>query len=90
MRMTQYTYDCLTKKYTSVTLGTAAPTLEGTMVSAHQLAAGSITGMKLALNSIGNTVPDFNGISYAKQNQKYCSHACYIMNRFGKERESVV
>lgn len=53
MRMTQYTYDCLTKKYTSVTLGTAAPTLEGTMVSAHQLAAGSITGMKLALNSIG-------------------------------------
>ena len=24
MRMTQYTYDCLTKKYTSVTLGTAA------------------------------------------------------------------
>ena len=29
-------------------------------------------------------------ISYAKQNQKYCSHACYIMNRFGKERESDV
>ena len=29
MRMTQYTYDCLTQKYTSVTLGTAADTLEG-------------------------------------------------------------
>ena len=29
MRMTQYTYDCLTKKYTALTLGTAADTLEG-------------------------------------------------------------
>ncbi len=54
MRMTQYTYDCLTKKYTSVTLGTAAATLEGTTVSARQLASGSITGTKLALNSIGS------------------------------------
>jgi len=54
MRMTQYTYDCLTKKYTSVTLGTAAEALEGTTVSARQLASGSITGTKLALNSIGS------------------------------------
>lgn len=53
MRMTQYTYDCLTRKYTSVTLGTAAGTLEGSMVSARQLASGSITGVKLALNSVG-------------------------------------
>ncbi len=27
MRMTQYTYDCLLKKYTSVTLGTVAETI---------------------------------------------------------------
>lgn len=53
MRMTQYTYDCLTRKYTSVTLGTVADTLEGSLVSARQLASGSITGAKLALNSVG-------------------------------------
>jgi len=54
MRMTQYTYDCLTRKYTSVTLGTAAETLEGTTISARQLASGSISGTKLMLNSIGS------------------------------------
>ena len=53
MRMTQYSYDCLTRKYTSVTLGTVADTLEGSMISARQLASGSITGAKLALNSVG-------------------------------------
>ena len=35
MRMTQYTYDCLTKKYTSVTLGTVSDALEGSMISAR-------------------------------------------------------
>ena len=54
MRMTQYTYDCLTRKYTSVTLGTVADTLEGSMISARQLSSGSITGAKLALNSVGS------------------------------------
>ena len=53
MRMTQYTYDCLTRKYTSVTLGTAADTLEGSMISARQLPSGIITGSKLAINSVG-------------------------------------
>jgi len=53
MRMTQYTYDCLLKKYTSVTLGTVADTIEGNMISIRQLAAGSITGAKLAINSVG-------------------------------------
>lgn len=53
LRMTQYTYDCLTQKYTAMTLGTAADTLEGSMISARQLASGSITGMKLALNAVG-------------------------------------
>ena len=53
MRMTQYTYDCLTKKYTSVTLGTAADTLEDSMISSRQLPSGVISGSKLAINSVG-------------------------------------
>lgn len=53
MRMTQYAYDCLTRKYTSVTLGTVADTLEGSTISSRQLPSGSITGAKLALNSVG-------------------------------------
>ena len=53
MRMTQYSYDCLTRKYTSVSLGTVADTLEGSAISARQLASGSITGAKLAINSVG-------------------------------------
>ena len=53
LRMTQYTYDCLTQKYTAMTLGTAADTLEGSMISVRQLASGSITGMKLAMGSVG-------------------------------------
>ena len=53
MRMTQYTYYCLTRKYTSVTLGTAADTLEGSMISSRQLPSGVISGSKLAINSVG-------------------------------------
>ena len=53
MRMTQYTYDCLTRKYTSVTLSTAADTLEGSMISSRQLPSGVISGSKLAINSVG-------------------------------------
>ena len=53
MRMTQYTYDCLTRKYTAMTLGTVADTLEGNTISARQLPSGIITGTKLAINSVG-------------------------------------
>ena len=53
LRMTQYTYDCLLKMYTSCTLGTALDSMEGTLISASQLAAGSIGNMKLALGSVG-------------------------------------
>lgn len=53
MRMTQYSYDCLTRKYTKVTLGTVADSVENSLVSARQLATGSITGAKLAMNSVG-------------------------------------
>ena len=54
MRMTQYTYDCLTRKYTSVTPDTAADTLEGSMISSRQLPSGVISGSKLAINSVGS------------------------------------
>ena len=53
MRMTQYTYDCLTKKYIQMTLGTVADTVEGNVISARQLPSGIITGSKLAINSVG-------------------------------------
>lgn len=53
MRMTQYTYDCLKRKYTAMTLGTIADTLEGSMISSRQLPSGSISGSKLAINSVG-------------------------------------
>ena len=53
LRMTQYTYDCLLRKYTACTLGTALDGVEGSMISASQLASGSIGGIKLAMGSIG-------------------------------------
>ena len=54
MRLTQYTYDCLKRKYTQLSLGTVAETLEGSMISSRQLPSGSITGGKLASNSVGS------------------------------------
>lgn len=54
LRMTQYTFDCLTRKYTSMTLGTVADTVESNMISARQLGSGIITGAKLAINSVGS------------------------------------
>lgn len=53
LRMTQYTYDCILKRYTKVTLGTAADAMESSTVTSRQIASGSITGSKLALNSVG-------------------------------------
>jgi len=53
MRLTQYTYDCLTHKYTALTLGTVTDTLEGNMISSRQLANGLISGAKLGINSVG-------------------------------------
>ena len=53
MRLTQYTYDCLTRKYTALTLGTVVDTIEGNIISSRQLASGTITGAKLAMGSVG-------------------------------------
>ena len=54
MRLTQYTYDCLKRKYTQLSLGSVAEALEGNMISSRQLPSGSITGGKLASNSVGS------------------------------------
>ncbi len=53
MRMTQYTYDCLKKQYTDMTLGTVADTLADNTITARQLPTGIISGSKLAINSVG-------------------------------------
>lgn len=53
LRMTDYTYDCLTRKYTKMTLGTVADGLEGNTISARQIPSGSIRSSKLAINSVG-------------------------------------
>lgn len=54
MRMTQYSYNCLTKKYIDMTLGTVAETLEGNMISSRQLASGSISSAKLVNGAVGS------------------------------------
>ena len=53
MRMTQYTYDCLKRQYTDMTLGTVADTLADNTITARQLPTGIISGSKLAINSVG-------------------------------------
>lgn len=54
MRMTQYTYDCLTRKYTSMTLGTVSDTLASNTITARQLPTGIVTGSKIAINSVNS------------------------------------
>ena len=53
MRMTQYTYDCLLKRYDSCTLGSASEALESSMISGAQLSNGSVSGAKLMIHSVG-------------------------------------
>lgn len=55
MRMTQYTYDCLTRKYTSVTLGTIAESIEGNVITSRQISNGSISGAKLVNGAVGSS-----------------------------------
>ena len=53
MRMTAYTYNCLTRQYEKMTLGTVEDTIGGSMISSRQLPSGIISGSKLALGSVG-------------------------------------
>ena len=47
--LTQYTFDCILREYTSMTPGTVADSLEGNMIP-----SGSISGTKLQQNSAGS------------------------------------
>lgn len=53
LRMTEYSFDCLLKRYNKVVLGTASDTIAGSMISPRQLPTGGIKGIKLAMGSIG-------------------------------------
>ncbi len=53
LRMTEYSYDCLLKRYAKVVLGTATETIAGSMISPRQLPVGGIKGIKLAMGAIG-------------------------------------
>lgn len=53
MRLTQYTFDCLKKKYKSMSLGTVADTMAASTITARQLPTGIISGSKLAIGAVG-------------------------------------
>lgn len=53
IRMTEYTFDCLKKRYTKMTLGTVEDGIEAQTISPRQIPAGSIKGSKLAIGSVG-------------------------------------
>jgi len=53
LRMSEYSFDCLLKRYMKMTLGTASKTLAGSMISPRQIPAGAISGMKLAMGAVG-------------------------------------
>lgn len=53
MRMTQYTYNCLTRQYEAMTLGTIDDGIEGNMISPRSIGSGSISGRMIKLGSIG-------------------------------------
>lgn len=62
LRMTRYKYDCLLKRYTSMTLGSVMEALEGNTISARQLPSGIINGSKLAINSVGQGALQGNSV----------------------------
>lgn len=53
MRMTQYTYNCLTRRYEAMTLGTIDDGIEGNMISPRSIGSGTIGGRMIKLGSIG-------------------------------------
>ena len=55
MRMTEYTYDCLTRQYVRMTLGTIDTTIEGNVISASQIGNGTLGGIKLVPGSVGTS-----------------------------------
>lgn len=54
LRMTEYVYDSLSKRYTYVSFGAASDGVESTGISPKQLPNGKISGAKLAYGSVGS------------------------------------
>lgn len=54
LRMVEYTFDCILRRYEKVTLGTPEKALDAGLVSAAQIANGSIGGGKLAFGAVGS------------------------------------
>ena len=52
MRLTQYTYDCLTRKYLQMTLGDARATLDTMRVSGGQIASSSVASLKFGVGAV--------------------------------------
>lgn len=53
MRMTQYSYNCLTKRYEKMTLGTIDATIEGNMINPRSIGSGTIKGSMIKLGGVG-------------------------------------
>ena len=53
MRLTDYVYDCLAKRYKSVSLGALSATIASNTLSARQLPTGGVTGAKIAPGAVG-------------------------------------
>ena len=54
MRMTQYSYNCLTKRYEKMTLGTIDATIDGNMINPRSIGSGTIKGSMIKLGGIGS------------------------------------
>ena len=52
IRMTDYTFNCLTLQYDAMTLGTLASTPDNILITGKQLGNGIVTGNKIALSSV--------------------------------------
>lgn len=52
IRMTDYTFNCLTLQYDSMTLGTLASTPDNSLITGKQLGNGIVTGNKIAISSV--------------------------------------
>lgn len=53
-RITDYTFDCIARRYTQMTLGTVSAMLDSVSVTGKQLPGGIITGTKIAPGAVGS------------------------------------
>lgn len=54
IRMTDYTFNCLTLQYDAMTLGTLASTPDNSLITGKQLGNGIVTGNKIARSSVSS------------------------------------